>query len=321
MTVSTGWKISSEARLEYTSSQFLPSPTDTRLASRPTPSAGQESVLKNIQLLHEAYRCKLITLFELDDEENQGSPPDLSHALLEALIKVSKTTPDHAMLPAGASLRHPIYGLGKMIEVHDDGRRHVAFGDTGEVRVFTTREAPPSSAAAGDRPRKSGSKDNFSTTPIFNLTEVDATLAEETASNKAFARKIRPSGEWHLPETTSSSTPCEQFDTLLSKALTLTVVWNRPKVRCMAPPDHSCHAARARKGNLLPSTIPFPVQLARKILSTMLEGSSVEVGTRDEVCAPRVTPRDCRTVGQPRNAFACHPGGVGAAAGARASAW
>ena len=197
--------------------------------------AGQESVLKNIQLLHEAYRCKLITLFELDDEENQGSPPDLSNALLEALIKVSKTTPDHAMLPAGASLRHPIYGLGKMIEVHDDGRRHVAFGDTGEVRVFTTREAPPSSADAGVRARSSGSKDNFSTMPIFNLTEVDATLAEETASNKAFARKsrhARPSGEWHLPETTVASSVHSQFDTLLSKALTLTVVWNRPKVCC-----------------------------------------------------------------------------------------
>ena len=201
----------------------LPSLTDLlpqHLSPR-KPFSGQESVLANIQLLHEAYRCKLITLFELDDEENQGSPPDLSHALLEALIKASKTTPDHAMLPAGASLRHPVYGLGKMIEVQGDGRRHVTFGDTGEVRVFASR---------------SGSEEGLSTMPIFNLTEVDATLAEQAASNKSFARTNRPfsgsSREWHLPEATVASSRHSQFDTLLSKALTLTVVWNRPKVRC-----------------------------------------------------------------------------------------
>ena len=222
------------------------------------------------------------------------------------------------MRPAGASLRHPVYGLGKMIEVQGDGRRHVTFGDTGEVRVFASR---------------SGSEEGLSTMPIFNLTEVDATLAEQAASNKSFARTNRPfsgsSREWHLPEATVASSRHSQFDTLLSKALTLTVVWNRPKVRCndslfrtivvMPPASKRVRPLvmpPAPQGLSFSPSIPSPIQLARKVLSTMLEGSSVEVGTRDEVCAPRVIP--CRAATQ----HLCLPsGGGGAAAGTGASAW
>ena len=236
---------------------------------------GQEDLLANIQLLHEAYRGKLITLFELDDDQNLGSPPDLSHALLEALVKICKTVPDHTMLPAGAALRHPTYGLGKITEVHNDGRRHVAFGDTGEVHVFATREALTDAAAeaggASSSKRKSAllestvhiqmqkSKKSTVSGPLFNLIEVDAPRGPLVLMAQTKRRHVRPAQQRSSSAQEDFDSRNRQFDTLLSKALTLTVVWNRPK-------------------------------LARKILIT-LEESSDEVGARDEVpaCDPSTT--------------------------------
>ena len=145
-----------------------------------------------------------------------------------------KAVPDYAKLPVGAAVTHPAYGRGKIVQVHDDGRRNVAFGGhTGSVsnvvRTFSAN-ASTSDSSNSDEP--------------FPTEMVGASYDRE-------AEVLSTNGEPDAqPQSQTQATP---FDGMLSKALSLTVVWNRP-------------------------------QLARKILVELEgAGSMDEVGARDEV--------------------------------------
>lgn len=179
-----------------------------------------EKKLKSIDRLNQAYDKKLITFFSLDAGGPGGEAPDLSTSLLEGIIKMMKTRPKLEALPEGAAVKHPIYGRGRIQKCYEDGRQAVAFSDRGIMKVFgqLPADASPSEDASGVEPP--AAKTPYQAQVAF--------VAEATSATLDVGTDTRPE-EWDEAEP-EDSTANGGIDQLLNKALTLTVVWDRPEL-------------------------------------------------------------------------------------------
>ena len=146
-----------------------------------------EPRLASIKLLNEIYGEQLLSFYTLDDS---SLTPDLSTLLLGAIVKTMNTEPAFERIPAGAAIKHPSYGRGRVTKVFEDGRRAVAFQDDGAERVFSS----PGASGVSDSSRQLSDADGHET--------------------------------WQKTDSGETS----GFDMLLSKALNLTIVWDQPEL-------------------------------------------------------------------------------------------
>ena len=99
--------------------------------------------LEAVKQLNAAYAGKQLTFFRLEGGGATGAgarhrdSPDLSSALLEAVVKMMHAPSAYDLIPIGSRVRHPKHGTGTLTRFQDDGRRVVEFdnGDTHRYAV------------------------------------------------------------------------------------------------------------------------------------------------------------------------------------------
>ena len=176
-----------------------------------------EARLANIKLINDAYSEKLLSFYTLDDS---ASAPDLSSLLLGAIVNILNTDPDLALLPVGGVVKHPEYGRGRISEVTLDGDPAVTF-ESGERRIFS--ESARDICHMELVGEGSGPGDNPARRHTLQLTRRPTIVAD--ASINAMVKV-----ESYLAREASGRLESSVFDAELSKALSLTVVWDRPEL-------------------------------------------------------------------------------------------
>lgn len=104
---------------------------------RATPQMLQQ--LEAVKQLNAAYAGKQLTFFRLGSAgaRHHHDSPDLSSALLEAVVKMMHAPSAYDLIPIGSRVRHKKHGTGTLVSFMDDGRRVVKFdnGDTHRYAV------------------------------------------------------------------------------------------------------------------------------------------------------------------------------------------
>lgn len=172
---------------------------------------GAEAKLANIKKLNDAYDRKLVTFYSLDEGAtgtHAHAEPELSNALLEAIVKLLLTQPDYARLPEGAAFKHPLHGRGRVLRVLADGRQAVSFRSKSRIMFFHGfGSTADGSASAPTTPGPGAS------------TTQEATDQAESRPQRTYS--------WQDEDLQLNRS---KIDVLVSKAIGLTVVWNRPEL-------------------------------------------------------------------------------------------